>query len=77
MEKKNLTCIGCPMGCQITVEVEGEEVFSVTGRSLSPEVRRIAAVSRPKEIFPRKKSSPAWRQSIMSSWRHLSESVMS
>ena len=25
MEKKNLTCIGCPMGCQITVEVEGEE----------------------------------------------------
>ena len=33
MEKKNLTCIGCPMGCQITVEVEGEEVFSVTGNT--------------------------------------------
>ena len=29
MEKRNLTCIGCPMGCQITVEFEGEEVFSV------------------------------------------------
>ena len=25
MEKRNLTCIGCPMGCQITVEFEGEE----------------------------------------------------
>ena len=33
MEKRNLTCIGCPMGCQITVEFEGEEVFSVTGNS--------------------------------------------
>ena len=33
MEKKNLTCIGCPMGCQITVEFEGEEVFSVTGNT--------------------------------------------
>ncbi|MDO5455792.1 MAG: DUF1667 domain-containing protein [Eubacteriales bacterium] len=33
MEKKNLTCIGCPMGCQITVEVEGEEVLSVKGNS--------------------------------------------
>ena len=33
MEKRNLTCIGCTMGCQITVEFEGEEVFSVTGNS--------------------------------------------
>ena len=33
MEKRNLTCIGCPMGCQITVEFEGEEVFSVTGNT--------------------------------------------
>ena len=33
MEKRNLTCIGCPMGCQVTVEFEGEEVFSVKGNS--------------------------------------------
>ena len=33
MEKRNLTCIGCPMGCQLTVEFEGEEVFSVKGNS--------------------------------------------
>ena len=32
MEKKNLTCIGCPMGCQITVEVEGEDKLSGTCR---------------------------------------------
>ena len=33
MEKRNLTCIGCPMGCQLTVEFEGEEVFSVKGNT--------------------------------------------
>ena len=31
MEKKNLTCICCPMGCALTVEMEGKEVISVTG----------------------------------------------
>ena len=30
MEKRNLTCIGCPMGCAIEVEMNGEEVVSVT-----------------------------------------------
>ncbi len=31
MEKRELTCIRCPMGCQLTVELEGNEVLSVTG----------------------------------------------
>ncbi|SFG24506.1 CxxC motif-containing protein [Lachnospiraceae bacterium C7] len=33
MEKRELTCIGCPMGCQITVELENGEVKSVTGNN--------------------------------------------
>ena len=33
MEKRELTCIGCPMGCQITVELENGEVTSVTGNT--------------------------------------------
>ena len=33
METRNLTCIGCPMGCQITVEFEGETIRRVTGNS--------------------------------------------
>ncbi len=33
MEKRELTCIGCPMGCQITVELEEKEVISVTGNT--------------------------------------------
>ena len=33
MEKKELTCIGCPMGCLVTVEMEGTEVLNVTGNT--------------------------------------------
>lgn len=35
MQSRELTCIGCPMGCQITVEYdkEKEEVYSVAGNS--------------------------------------------
>ena len=32
MEIRKLTCISCPMGCQITVEMDGNEVVSVTGK---------------------------------------------
>lgn len=31
MEKRELTCINCPMGCLLTVEMEGAQVLSVTG----------------------------------------------
>ena len=30
-ETKNLTCIGCPMGCPLTVELEDGKIISVTG----------------------------------------------
>ena len=33
MERKDLTCIGCPMGCQITVELDKGEILSVTGNT--------------------------------------------
>lgn len=33
MEVKNLTCINCPMGCALTIEMNGEEVISVTGNT--------------------------------------------
>ena len=33
MEQKKLTCIGCPLGCLITVELENGEVISVTGNT--------------------------------------------
>ena len=33
MKAVNLTCIECPMGCSIQVEIEGEKVFSVKGNS--------------------------------------------
>ena len=33
MEKRILTCIGCPMGCTLTVELEGSEVKSGEGNT--------------------------------------------
>ena len=33
MEKRELICIGCPMGCPLTVEMNGAEVVSVAGHT--------------------------------------------
>ena len=33
MEKRELICIGCPMGGPLTVEMNGTEVVSVTGNT--------------------------------------------
>lgn len=33
METRNLTCIGCPLGCAITVESEAGDIKSVTGNT--------------------------------------------
>ena len=33
MEKRELTCIGCPLGCNITVSMENGEVLDVTGNT--------------------------------------------
>ena len=33
MEVKNLTCITCPMGCALTVELEGNKIISVSGNT--------------------------------------------
>lgn len=30
---RELTCIGCPMGCELTVEVENGQAVSVTGNT--------------------------------------------
>ena len=31
METRELICIGCPMGCRMTVDLDGEKVVSVSG----------------------------------------------
>lgn len=33
METRNLTCINCPMGCALTIEMEGDEVISISGNT--------------------------------------------
>ncbi len=33
MEKRKLTCVRCPRGCQITVEIENDEAVDVYGNN--------------------------------------------
>lgn len=33
MEKRTLTCIGCPLGCAVTVELDNGEIIRVTGNT--------------------------------------------
>lgn len=33
MEKVQLTCIGCPLGCTLTAQMEGREVKAVSGNT--------------------------------------------
>ena len=33
METRDLTCIGCPLGCSLVVTMENNEVTSVTGNT--------------------------------------------
>lgn len=33
MEQKKITCITCPLGCEILVEGEGENIISMTGQA--------------------------------------------
>lgn len=33
MEKINLTCIGCPLGCEVQVTKEGDEIVEITGHT--------------------------------------------
>ena len=33
MKKRNLTCIVCPIGCELTVETEGDKIISIIGNT--------------------------------------------
>lgn len=33
MTEKKLTCINCPMGCNITVKLDGSEIISIEGNT--------------------------------------------
>ncbi len=33
MEKRELTCIGCPLGCAVTVTLDGGQIIEVTGNT--------------------------------------------
>ena len=64
MEKRDLTCIGCPLGCQITVTMENGEVTDeevtnptrVVTSIVKVEGGNLAAVSvKTKDVIPKGK----------------------
>ena len=50
--KRELTCIGCPLGCQIEVEMDHDKILSISGYSC-PNGKRYAEseVIEPKRIL--------------------------
>jgi CxxC motif-containing protein len=51
MEIRTLTCIGCPMGCQIEVGMDGEVICSVSGNScMKGDIYARKEVTNPKRI---------------------------
>lgn len=48
MEKRELTCIGCPLGCAVTVTMEKGEMLEVTGNTC----KRGDAYARKEVIHP-------------------------
>src|SRR6056297_79367 len=33
LEKKTLTCVACPKGCEVTVEHDGDEIIDIMGNA--------------------------------------------
>ena len=33
MDTRELTCINCPMGCRITVKIDGDDIISIEGNT--------------------------------------------
>ena len=52
-EIKELTCIGCPLGCALTVEMDGGEVVKISGNTC-PRGAAYAAVSYTHLTLPTK-----------------------
>ena len=52
METKDLTCINCPLGCQISVKIDGDEVVEVSGNTCKKgEEYAIKEVTNPTRII--------------------------
>lgn len=52
METKNLTCINCPLGCQVEVKLDGGKVVEVTGNTCKKgEEYAIKEVTNPTRII--------------------------
>ena len=52
MSTRELTCIGCPLGCSLSVTLENGEVTSVTGNTCRMELVPLADVANYEKKVP-------------------------
>lgn len=52
MQERDIICISCPMGCQLKVKIDGEDI-TVTGNNCkNGETYGIAEVTDPRRVIP-------------------------
>ena len=70
MEKRNLTCIGCPMGCALLVEMDGKEIISVTGNTCKKGAEyAVKEVTDPTRIVRKERFLTVWKRCGMYVWK--------
>ena len=88
MTVRNLTCIECPIGCSIVVEIEGERVVSIKGNACTRgEIYAKNEVIQPKRIVtstmraengkmvPVKTDEPVKKEEIFNVMKKINETV--
>lgn len=84
MEKRELTCIGCPMGCLLEARLEGNRILSVSGntcrrgevyaqKELTNPTRIVTTTVRTRDggVIPVKTAADIPKGSIMDCMREL------
>ena len=89
MKKVNLTCIECPIGCDLSVEVDGNTVLSVKGNTCPRgEKYAFSEITSPRRVLtttvktnvgkmlPVKSKEPICKQSLFLAVKELSHVVV-
>lgn len=89
METKNLTCIVCPLGCELTVTLDGKTVVEVSGNTCprgkqyaidecTAPTRTLTSTVRladSEEMLPVKTASPIPKEALMPAMAALRDAV--
>lgn len=75
--QRHLTCIICPLGCELTVQTEGEKILSVTGNTC-PRGERYAmneCTAPVRTLIPVKSAAPIPKEHVLDAMALLRDVV--